>query len=167
MTISIIAAIAKNNVIGKDNDLIWHIPEDLKRFKKLTSGHSIIMGRKTYESLPFKPLPNRKNIVISRIKDLKLQGAIVVKNPEEAIKICKGENEVFICGGAEIYKLFLPIANKMYLTRIHKSFNGDTFFPEIDYLIWKIMCESDIYFDKKSELRYSFHNFMRKKCNRT
>jgi len=79
MTISIIAAIAKNNVIGKDNDLIWHISEDLKRFKKLTSGHSIIMGRKTYESLPFKPLPNRKNIVISRIKDLKLKRAIVVR----------------------------------------------------------------------------------------
>ncbi len=162
MTISIIAAIAENNVIGNNNDLIWHISEDLKRFKKLTSGHTIIMGRKTYESLPFKPLPKRKNIVISRKDDLYFEGAIVVKNPEEALKECKDEDEIFICGGATIYNHFLNIADKMFLTKVHQEFEGDTFFPEIDYYEWELKSKSEKFKDEKSGLDYTFLNYFKK-----
>ena len=161
MTISIISAIAKNNVIGKDNDLIWHISEDLKRFKKLTSGCSIIMGRKTYESLPFKPLPNRKNIVISS-KKIEFKGSIVVSSPEEALKLCKEDEEVFICGGASIYSYFLDEVDKMYITEVHESFEGDTFFPEIDYTKWKLTESQEGLKDKKNNLKYSFRNYIRK-----
>jgi len=161
MTISIIAAIAENNVIGKDNDLIWHISEDLKRFKKLTSGHAIIMGRRTYESLPFKPLPKRKNIIISSQKDLKFEGAIVVNSIEEAMKECDGEDEVFICGGATIYKHFIDIADKMYLTRIHHEFEGDTFFPVYSEDDWSIETQSEVLYDEKSDLNYTFVDYIR------
>jgi len=159
MTISIIVALAENNVIGNNNDLIWHISDDLKRFKKLTSHKPIIMGRKTYESLPFKPLPNRKNIVITKNKDLVLEGAIVVNSPDEALKIIKSEEEVFICGGAEIYKHFLSKADKLYLTKVYKEFKGDTFFPKINYDRWKLFNSSGELFDEKSELKYSFSDY--------
>lgn len=159
MTVSIIAAIAENNVIGKDNDLIWHISEDLKRFKKLTSGHPVIMGRKTYESLPFKPLPNRKNIIISSQKELKYKGAIIVNSVESAFQECQNDDEVFICGGATIYELFYPFSNKMYITKVHHNFEGDTFFPEVDYKKWEINYESEMFFDKKSGLYYSFIDY--------
>jgi len=162
MTISIIAAISENNVIGKDNKLLWHISEDLKRFKKLTSGKPIIMGRKTYESLPFKPLPKRKNIVIST-QNIKHEGAIVVNNFETALAECKKDDEVFICGGASIYKHFLPIANKMYLTIIHKAFEGDTLFPEINFNKWIRTSEPHKNHDLKSGLDYSFIDFVAKK----
>ena len=161
MTISIIAAIAENNIIGKDNDLIWHISEDLKRFKKLTSGHTIIMGRKTYESLPFKPLPKRKNIVISSQKESKFEGAVIVNNFEDALKECEGEDEIFICGGASIYNYFINIADKMYLTKVHHKFEGDTFFPEIDYNIWKLELSSDTFKDEKSGLNYIFVDYIK------
>jgi len=159
MTISIIAAIAENNVIGKDNDLIWHISEDLKRFKRLTSGHPIIMGRKTYESLPFKPLPKRKNIVISSQEDLEFEGAVVVNGIKNALAECNADDEVFICGGATIYKYFIGIADKMYITRVHQDFEGDTFFPEINYEIWKVKINSSRLYDEKSKLYYSFLDF--------
>ncbi len=163
MTISIIAAVAENNVIGNNNKLIWHISEDLKRFKKLTTGHSVVMGRKTYESLPFKPLPKRKNIVISSQKDLKFEGAVIVNSVKEALEECKNEEEIFICGGAEIYKLFLPVADKLYITKVHKSFEGDTFFPEPDLSEWKIGYKSEKFFDEKSDLHYTFSDFLRNK----
>jgi len=163
MNISIIAAIAENNVIGKDNNLIWHISEDLKRFKKLTTGHSIIMGRKTYESLPFKPLPKRKNIVISSQKGLRFEGTEIIHSIDETLNHCKNEEEIFICGGAEIYLSFLPIANRLFLTKVHHTFDGDTFFPEIDYSKWKIEYESEMLFDEKSKLHYSFINYIREK----
>jgi dihydrofolate reductase len=163
MIISIIAAIAEDNVIGNNNDLIWHISEDLKRFKKITSGHTIVMGRKTYESLPFKPLPNRKNIVISSQENLKFEGTLVVDSIDAVTKECKTEEEIFICGGAEIYKQFLPISDKLYITKIHHNFQGDTFFPEIDYSEWKPEFNSGNLFDEKSELTYSFIDYSRKK----
>ena len=163
MTISIIAAIAENNVIGKDNDLIWYISEDLKRFKALTSGHPIIMGRKTYESLPFKPLPKRKNIVISNNSNLNFDGAIVVNTPEEALQNCNDEDEVFICGGASIYEYFLPKANKMYLTEVHFEFEGDTFFPDYKTEEWRIEKKSDEQKDVKSDLTYKFVDYVRKR----
>lgn len=162
MTISIIAAISENNVIGKNNDLIWHISEDLKRFKKLTSGHPIIMGRKTYESLPFKPLPKRKNIILSRKEDLKYKGASVINSIDKILQECNDEDEIFICGGAEIYKLFLPVANKMYLTKVYHNFEGDTFFPDIDFSEWKIETVSQTYTDEKSGLQFNFTDYKRK-----
>lgn len=162
MTISIIVAFAENNVIGKDNSLIWHISDDLKRFKKLTSGHPIIMGRKTYESLPFKPLPKRKNIVISSQKELKFEGAIVVNNYEDALKECSLDDEVFICGGASIYKYFIDIADKMYITKVYDTFEGDTFFPKIDFEKWKIISHSEKMFDETSKLEFSFIDYVLK-----
>jgi dihydrofolate reductase len=159
--ISMIAAVAENNVIGKNNNLIWHISEDLQRFKKLTLGHPVIMGRQTYESLPVKPLPNRRNIVISRKSDLKPFGAETASSAEEAIKMCLEDEEVFVCGGAEIYRLFLPVVDKMYLTHIHKNFEGDTFFPEVDLDDWVITEDSELKSDDKSGLEYSFRNYLK------
>jgi dihydrofolate reductase len=156
-----IAAVAENNVIGRNNDLIWHISEDLQRFKKLTLGHPIIMGRQTYESLPVKPLPNRRNIVISRSNSLKAGGVELAKSIEEAIELCREDEEVFVCGGAEIYRLFLPVVDKMYLTHVHKEFDGDTFFPEVDLDDWVITEDSELKFDDKSGLDYSFRNYLR------
>ncbi|MBL4577435.1 MAG: dihydrofolate reductase [Flavobacteriales bacterium] len=136
MTITIIAAVSENGVIGNDNKLIWHLPADLQHFKSMTSDHHVIMGRKTYDSMG-KPLPNRTNIVISRQKDLKIEGCLVAGSLEEAIKMVKDDDQPFICGGAEIYREALGIANKMYLSRIQASFAGDTSFPEIDENVWK------------------------------
>jgi dihydrofolate reductase len=136
MDISIIVAIAENNVIGDNNQLIWHIPSDLKRFKALTMGHHIIMGRKTWESIG-RALPGRISIVISRDPNYLAHGAIVVTSIAEAIAKAQSDNEVFIIGGAQIYEQALPMANKIYLTQIHKSFKGDVSFPVIDKSIWK------------------------------
>jgi len=135
MIISIVVAVSENGVIGKDNKLIWHLPVDLKFFKDKTSGHHIIMGRKTYESVG-RPLPNRVNIVISRSADYIAEGCIVVHSIKEAIGAVVDDSEVFICGGAEIYKEALDVADRMYLTRVHHEFEGDTFFPDFDSRIW-------------------------------
>lgn len=142
--ISIIVAVAENNVIGKDNSLIWHLPADMKYFKEKTTGHCIITGRKNYESIPekFRPLPNRTNIVITRQSDYNAPGTIVVSSIEKAIEKAKqtGDSEIFIIGGAEIYRQFLRYADKIYLTRIYHSFEGDSFFPELNTNEW---CETN------------------------
>jgi len=135
MTISIIVAVAENGVIGYDNHLLWHISEDLKRFKSLTIGHHIIMGRKTYDSVG-KPLPGRINIVISRQQNYSVEGCLVAKSLEDALEIAKQDNEVFIIGGGEIYKQSLSLSDKIYLTRVHAGFAGDTFFPELNLSEW-------------------------------
>ena len=132
---SIIVAVAENDAIGYDNHLLWHISEDLKRFKNLTIGHHIIMGRKTYDSIG-KPLPGRVNVIISRQENLKIEGCIVVKSLEESFEFAKNDSEVFIIGGGEIYKQALPIVDKIYLTRVHAGFAGDTFFPELNLSEW-------------------------------
>ena len=162
MSISIIAAAAENNVIGKDNSLIWHISEDLKRFKKLTSGHTVIMGQNTYESLPIRPLPKRKNIVLTFDKNLKFENAIMVHSIEEALEHCNYNEEIFICGGASIYKQFLLLADKIYLTRVHKTFDGDTYFPEINLNEWQLAESKENIIDEKSGLTYSFLNYKKK-----
>lgn len=138
MSYTIIAAIAENFAIGRDNDLLWHISGDLKRFKKITTGHTIIMGRKTFQSLPKGPLPNRRNIVISRNPDFSHEGIEVVKSVEQAKNIAGNDREIFIIGGGTIYKEFLPIANKIYLTIVHKEYEADVFFPRLDYDDWDI-----------------------------
>ncbi len=133
--LSIIVAIAKNNAIGKDNQLLWHISEDLKYFKRVTSGHSIIMGRKTYASIG-KPLPNRKNVVISTTLP-PTEGLVLVPSIEKAIIETAGEEEVFVIGGGAVYHETLPLAQRLYITFVEHSYEADTFFPEIDYSQWK------------------------------
>jgi dihydrofolate reductase len=153
--ISIIVAIDEHKAIGKDNQLLWHLPNDLKFFKKTTSGHPIIMGRKTYDSIG-KPLPNRKNIIITRNKDLKIEGAEVYTSLTEALKNVAEEKEVFIIGGAEIYKQALPISDKIYLTQVHHQFEADTYLDGFDQSDWKTVHQEDYFKDEKHLYDYSF-----------
>lgn len=136
MTLSIIVAIASDGAIGRANDLLWHLPADLKRFKELTTGHTILMGRKTFESLPRGPLPNRRNIIISR--SLPAQpGAEVYPTIQQAMEACASDEEVFIIGGGEIYRQLLPNTERIYLTRVQASFpDAEVFFPELDPIEW-------------------------------
>lgn len=134
--LTIIVAIAENNVIGKDNKLLWHIPEDLKRFKRITTGHTIIMGRKTFESIG-KVLPNRKNVVLSNRYIEPEQNLYIVKNVEELQKYINSPEECFVIGGETIYNLLLPYTGKMYITKIYNKFEGDTYFPNIEEQEWK------------------------------
>ena len=154
-TIALIAAAAENNALGIDNDLLWHLPDDFKRFKALTSGHKIIMGRKTFETFP-KPLPDRTHIIITRDKDYipRFPHCLVVHSIEEALKATEDDSLAFIIGGGEIYKLGMPYANKIELTRIHTSFEADTFFPEIDKTQWKLVAE--VYHPKDERHKYDF-----------
>lgn len=146
--LTIIVAAANNDAIGKDNKLIWHLSDDLKRFKSLTNGHHVIMGRKTFESFP-KPLPNRTHIVITRQTNYQVPGGvIIVNNLEAAIDAAKNDAQPFIIGGGEIYKQAFKFANKIELTRVHETFEADTFFPKIDASIWK---ETNRIFHAKNE----------------
>ncbi len=137
MNITLIVAMARNRVIGKDNQLIWHFPDDLKRFKKLTSGHHVIMGRKTYESMN-RPLPNRINIVITRQEGYTAKGCLIANSIESALDMVKDDDQPFIIGGAEIYKLGLDLAKTLELTLIDAEYEGDTQFPEFDTNHWKL-----------------------------
>jgi len=154
MTISIIVAIAQNHAIGKDNKLLWHLPNDLKYFKTKTSGHTVIMGRKTFDSVG-KPLPKRRNIVITR-QQIKIDGCEVVSSLEDALALCQTEDEVFIVGGAEIYRQAMAVTDRIYVTIIHQDFDGDTYFPEIEQSIWKETEREDHQPDEKNKLPYSF-----------
>ena len=160
--ISIIAAIAENNAIGKDNKLLWHISNDLKRFKRITTGHTVVMGKKTFESLPGGPLTDRKNIVISDSRSDKFDGCVMAYSIDDALSKCDDGKENFIIGGGSIYSQFLKYATKLYITRVHKSFDADTYFPELNYDEW-IEAEKE-YFpaDKKSSFSYSFITYKRK-----
>ncbi len=135
MMVSLIVAVSQNGVIGNKGKLPWHLPADLKRFKQLTTGHPIIMGRKTFESIG-KPLPGRTNIVITHQKNFQACGAMVAHSLEEALRLCEKENEVFVIGGAEIFEEALPLANRIYLTLIHQDFEGDTRF-DFNHSAWK------------------------------
>ncbi|MCW3785102.1 dihydrofolate reductase [Plebeiibacterium sediminum] len=160
---SIIVAIAKMNAIGQNNNLLAHISKDLKRFKALTSRHTIIMGRKTFESLPNGALPNRRNIVITRNTDLKFEGVEIVNSPEEAIELCKEDGEVFVIGGATIYEAFMPYTNRLYLTLIDQFFNeADTFFPEINYDQWDESYREEVVDDEQNDFNYTFLDLKRK-----
>ena len=159
--ITIIAAVSENNVLGKNNKLIWHIPDDLKRFKKLTLGHSVIMGRKTFESIS-KPLPKRKNIILTRNKNYKAKGTFIANNIQEALNFCKNDNQPFIIGGGEIYKLFIDITDKIELTRIHQSYNGDAFFPEILEENWKLIYSKKNNLNKNPIIDFSYLTYIKK-----
>jgi len=154
MNVSIVVAISENYVIGNDNKLLWHLPNDLKHFKEITTGHTIIMGRKTYESVG-KPLPKRRNIIITR-QNINIEGCEVVNSIEAALALCKGEDEVFIVGGAEIYRQAIKLTDRIYLTIVHKEYEGDSFFPEINKQVWKEVSREDHQSDEKNLLPYSF-----------
>lgn len=161
---SIIVAVCNNNVIGGNNKLLWHISEDLKRFKNITTGHTIIMGRKTFESLK-KPLPNRHHVILTRDKNYKVDSnqVTVVNDIETIMKTYENSgSEIFIIGGGEIYNLFLPYCDKLYLTKVNKDFEGDTYFPEINYDEWTVTESSEEYIDPKNNLSYQFINLCRK-----
>lgn len=159
--ITIIAAIAKNNALGKDNQLLWHLPDDFKRFKNITTGHYIIMGRKTFESFP-KPLPNRTHVIISRQKNYSQLNCIVVTSLQKAIEACPKNEEIFIIGGGEIYNQSMAIADKLDITRVNHSFEADTFFPEIDLTQWKLIFEEFHPKDEKHKFDFRFETFIRK-----
>ena len=155
-TVAIAVAIGENHAIGKNNQLLWHMPADLKFFKQTTSGHTVIMGRKTFDSVG-KPLPNRRNVVITRDPDLKIEGVEVVNSLDEALAISKTEEKpVFIVGGAEIYRQALPKTQTLYLTTIHHHFEADTFFPEIDRREWKVISSEAHKADEKNKYDYTF-----------
>ncbi len=159
--ISIIVAVARDGAIGRGGDLLWHISDDLKRFKQLTNGHAIIMGRKTYESLPKRPLPHRRNIVISRNPEYKAEGADVFTSLEEALESCRSEEEVFIIGGATIYALALPIATRLYLTEIDADCaDADTWFPPFNSNDWELSAKSPRYLTAEG-IPYCFADYHR------
>ena len=158
--ISIIVAIAENFAIGKNNDLLFHLPDDLKRFKKITSGGTIIMSRNTLLSLPKWPLPNRRHIVITDKKDDIFPGCEIVFTIDDVIDKVKDEPEAFVIGGGMIYRQFYPVAGKLYLTLVHKPFEADVYFPEINFEEWN-ESERDDFYDEKNGFTYSFINLER------
>jgi dihydrofolate reductase len=164
--LSIIVAIAENNVIGRDNKLIWRLPEDLKRFKAITStgSRTIIMGRKSFQSLP-KILPGREHIVLTKNSDFTINNekVVVVHDIEELKPLINSEEEYFVIGGGQIYSLLLPHAEKMYITEVHESFEGDTYFPQFNISQWEVVNRSYNHIDEKSGVHFSYVDYVRKK----
>jgi dihydrofolate reductase len=157
----LIAATSLNNALGKDNKIIWHLPDDFKRFKELTSGHYIIMGRKTFESFP-KPLPNRTHVVITRQENYAPEGCIVVNSIEDAFSICPKNEDSFLIGGAEIYELGLPYVDKIELTYINDNFDADAFLPKIDFSKWELIEEEFHAKDEKHAHEFSFQTYLKR-----
>lgn len=159
--ILLIAAIAENNALGKNNDLLWHLPNDFKRFKTLTTGHPIIMGRKTFESLP-KLLPNRKHIIITKQKNYTQEGCQIVHSLQDALSLIPPSQDIYIIGGGEIYQQAIEFAHKLEITKVHNSFDADVFFPIIDPLHWKLENEEFHPKDEKHLYDFTFQTFVRK-----
>lgn len=161
--ITIIAAIAQNNALGLNNDLIWHLPADLKRFKKITTGHHILMGRNTFESIG-KPLPNRTTIIITRNENYTKEGCLVANSLEEALKMAQEDEHIFIIGGAQIYKYAIEndLVDALDITQVHNEFEADVFFPEIDKSIWEVVEKEDFVADEKNKFDYSFVRYQKK-----
>jgi dihydrofolate reductase len=159
--ISIIVAIATNRAIGKDNRLLWHLSDDLKRFKKLTTGHTLIMGRNTFLSLPNGALPNRRHIVISDIAGETFDGCEMARSIDEALELAGTGEECFVIGGGMVYKQFLPVAGKLYLTQVHASFEADTFFPEIDFSQWKSLASEEVEAGGRNQYAHTYTEYIR------
>ncbi|MBW1657164.1 dihydrofolate reductase [Flavobacterium quisquiliarum] len=159
--IIMIAAVAENNALGKNNELVWHLPNDFKRFKSLTTGHHIIMGRKTFESF-LKPLPDRVHIIITRQENYHPEGCIVVDSIEKAIAACPESDDSYIIGGGEIYNLALPFTDIIELTKVHHSFDADTFFPKINKSEWLLVESEENYKDEKHLYDYTYETYIRK-----
>jgi dihydrofolate reductase len=159
--ISIIVAITENNGIGKNNQLLVHLPEDLKWFKRTTQGHKVIMGKNTFFSLPKRPLPGRTNVVLSDIPGEKIDGCLMAYAIDDVIEQCDENQENFIIGGASVYRQFLPYAQKLYITQIHTSLEADTFFSEIDPVIWQVVESEKHFSDEKHPFDYTFMIYKR------
>jgi dihydrofolate reductase len=153
--ISIIVAVSDDWGIGRNNDLLWHISEDLKRFKKLTTGKTVIMGKKTWESLPKRPLPGRRNIVLTDVPGETIDGAVTVYSIDEALGICKNGDEAFVIGGGSIYKQFMPLSDRLYITHVHRNAEADIYFPVIDTNKWKV-AESEEYPENENHPAYTY-----------
>ena len=162
-TLVMIAAAGEDNSLGRDNELLWHLPEDFKRFNKLTTGHKIIMGRKTFESFP-KPLPNRFHIIITRNRDYQVDHpqCAVVHTLEEALKLVEHEEQAFVIGGGEIYSQALPHCHRIELTRVHARFEADTYFPDIDLKEWELAHEEQHPKDERHKYPFSYLTYTRK-----
>ncbi|TPG39400.1 dihydrofolate reductase [Flavobacterium pectinovorum] len=159
--IIMIAAVAENNALGKNNELVWHLPNDFKRFKSLTTNHHIIMGRKTFESFP-KPLPNRVHVIITRQTNYHPEGCIVVDSIEKAIAACPENEDSYIIGGGEIYNLGLPYADIIEITKVHHTFEADTFFPKINESEWQLVETEENFKDEKHLYDYTYETYIRK-----
>lgn len=164
MKLILIAAVANNNVIGRDNKLLWHLPADLKHFQKLTMGHTLIMGRKTFESIG-KALPGRRTIIVTRQSDYKAKGCETASDLKEAICKVREESEVFVAGGGEIYRqvMGLHYARRIFLTRVYANFEGDSFFPNIDPEKWELVEREEFQPDEKNPYPFAFLTYKRKK----
>jgi dihydrofolate reductase len=163
MRLSLIVAIGKNSEIGKNNGLLWHLSSDLKHFKAITTGHAVIMGRKTSLSLPNGALPNRTNVVLSRDRSLLLENFLVFPSLDAALVHLRDEEEVFIIGGGELYRRAFPIADKLYLTKVHAAFpDADAFFPHIDYSKWSMTARETVPASGKDAYDFTFYEYERK-----
>jgi dihydrofolate reductase len=162
--VSIIAAIADNYAIGKNNQLLWHLPDDLKRFKQLTTGHAIVMGKRTFESFPNGALPNRKNIVLTSIPEGNYNKYFEATSLRDALDLCEKESEVFIIGGASVFKqaLTMPEVSTMYITWVHYEFNGDAYFPKFNEKVWKLVRSEEHPADEKHAYPFTFCEYVRK-----
>lgn len=154
--ISIIVAVSEDLGIGKNNELLWHISEDLKRFKRLTYGNTVIMGKKTWESLPRKPLPGRKNVVITDIPGESFNDAVPAYSIEDAISKCEKSEQIFIMGGGSVYRQFMPLADRLYITHVHKKAPADVFFPKIDPEIWKVVEKEEYKANEENPIPYTY-----------
>lgn len=163
MMISIIVAVSDDWGIGMNNELLWHIPEDLKRFKKLTMGKTIIMGKRTWESLPRRPLPGRKNIVLTDIPDECIDGSVTAYTIEDALSKCVQDEEIFVIGGGMVYRQFMPIADRLYITHVHKKAPADVWFPKIDRRKWKIIEKEECISEDENRIPYTYVVYARKK----
>ena len=161
--ISIIVAVSEDWGIGKDNELLWHISADLKRFKRLTTGNAIIMGKKTWESLPRRPLPDRKNIVLTDIPNENIEGSITAYSIEDALGKCDKNKEIFIIGGGSIYRQFMPLADRLYISHVHKKAHADVYFPEIDLNIWKVAEKEEFPESGEELIPYTYTIYERKR----
>ncbi len=161
--ISIIVAIAQNLAIGKNNDLLWHLPADLKHFKQLTTGRTVIMGERTFLSLPRRPLPNRRNIVVTDKADLQFDGCEMAHSIDEAARLCRPDEENFVIGGGSIYRQFMPLADTLHITWVYRDFEADTFFPAIDAATWEAVAQSERQRDEATELEFAFVTYKRRK----
>jgi len=159
--ISMISIVDQNNAIGLNNRLLCHLPNDLKYFKRVTSGHPVVMGDRTYDSLPVKPLPNRKNIVISKLLNMSFPGCTVASSIEEACQQCDDQEECFVIGGAQVYRQMMPLAQKLYITRVHHTFEADVWFPEIEPDKWQRQSSEWNAPDEKHPYAYSFEVYVR------
>lgn len=162
--ISIIVAVSEDWGIGKDNELLWHISEDLKRFKRLTFGNTVIMGKNTWESLPLKPLPGRDNIILTDDPTECIECSITAYSIEDALNKCERGKDIFVIGGGSVYRQFMSIADRLYITHVHQKANADIYFPELDPEVWNVVSKEEHTVDEKNNISYTYVIYQRKEC---